>query len=200
MRTTGMVLSFVVAAVALAAGGRSIAAQQPVAPDRNATVLRWNWLKGTVWIVPANAPPNGFQIVNGKVIVPVPDQTVYQINDYKEGFFWGKLVKSLGGTASCLSMIGSVTPEGWIHMSLVTQDLSNVSRGNGIMRLRNGAWTMEWQGTSGPSPATQYTHWSYMTQTRPGLPTWYNLPIVHKSVPAFMAQCPGTGPHLPSRH
>jgi hypothetical protein len=199
MRSAGIALSIVIAAVAFAASNRNTAAQEAAAANSGVTVARWQWLKGTTWIVPANAPPNGYQIVNGKVIVPVPDQTVYQINDYKEGFFWGKLVKSLKGTASCLSMIGSVTPEGWIHMSLVTQDLSNVSRGTGIMRLRNGAWTMEWQGTSGPSPAAQYTHWSYMTLTRPGLPTWNNLPIVHKSVPAFMAQCPGTGPHLPSR-
>jgi hypothetical protein len=197
MRTAAIAVSLAAAAAVFTAGGHARA--DSIDPNGKATVLRWNWLKGTTWIVPANAPPNGFQIVNGKVIVPVPDQTVYRINDYKEGFFWGKLVKSLNGTVSCLSMIGSVTPEGWIHMSLVAEDLSNVSRGNGIMRMRNGAWTMEWQGTSGPSPSVQYTHWSYMTQTRPGLPTWNNLPIVHKSVPAFMAQCPGTGPHLPSR-
>ena len=164
--------------------------------EDNATVLRWQWLKGTTWYVPFRTPLVGFFLVNGQIVLPVVDQTVYQITDYREGYFWGKLVKSLSGSPNCSSIIGSVTPEGWIQMSLVSQDLSSVSRGTGSMRFKRGAWTMEWQGTSGPDVATQYSHWAYMTLTHPGLPSWDNLPFVNMSVPDFMAQCPGSGPTL----
>ena len=167
--------------------------------DGQATVLRWQWLKETTWYVPARNPL-GFYLVNAQTVIPVVDQTVYHITDYREGFFWGKLVKKLSGSpASCLSMIGSVTPEGWIQMSLVSQDTGAeavVSRGTGIMRFKSGAWTMEWQGASGPDAATQYSHWAYMTLTHPGLPSWDNLPFVNMSVPDFIAQCPGNGPTL----
>ncbi|MCX6552999.1 MAG: hypothetical protein NTY02_18695 [Acidobacteria bacterium] len=167
--------------------------------DGNATVLRWDWLIGTTWYVPA-ANPLGFLLLDAQTVVPVLDQTVYHITDYRQGFFWGKLVKkTTGSPPSCLSMIGSVTPEGWIQMSLVSQAKGTdaaPSRGTGIMTFRGGEWTMVWQGASGPDAATQYSHWAYMTQTRPGLPSWEDLPFVNVSVPDFMAQCPGSGPKL----
>ena len=165
----------------------------------NATVLRWQWLNGTTWYVPASNPL-GFVLVDAQTVVPVLDQTVYQITDYREGFFWGKLVKKVTGSPpSCLSMIGSVTPEGWVSMSLVSQAAGAdgvPSRGTGIMTFKGGEWTMVWQGASGPDAFNQYSHWAYMTQTRPGLPSWNNLPFVDVAVPDFMAQCPGSGPTL----
>ena len=171
----------------------------PAGADEQATVARWRWLKGTTWYVPTRNPL-GFFLADAKTVVPVVDQTVYQIYDYREGFFWGKLVKKLtGNPPSCLSVIGSVTPEGWIQMSLVTQDPQEeavVSRGTGIMRRKRGEWTMEWQGASGPSAASQYSHWAYMVQTRPGLPSWNRLPFVDMSVEQFLAQCPEDGPRL----
>jgi len=171
----------------------------PLLQDVN--FLRWSWLKGTTWYVPAQNPL-GVVLTNARTITPVLDQTVYQISDYRQGFFWGKLVKKLTGSKpSCSSIVGSVTPEGWIQMSLVPHNHDNstdvlVSRGMGIMRLTREGWTMEWQGASGPDDATQYSHWAYMTQTRPGLPSWNKLPFVNMSVEEFLAQCPEDGPGL----
>jgi len=74
----------------------------PAGADELATVARWRWLKGTTWYVPTRNP-FGFFMVDAKTIVPVVDQTVYQIYDYREGFFWGKLVKKLTGNPRVVS-------------------------------------------------------------------------------------------------
>lgn len=50
---------------------------------------RWAWLKGTTWICPVEGIP-GFTISQGQIIVPVIDQTVYQLTDYQNGYFWSR--------------------------------------------------------------------------------------------------------------
>ncbi|HYZ42636.1 MAG TPA: hypothetical protein VE687_18720 [Stellaceae bacterium] len=45
--------------------------------DSNATVPRWQWLKGTTWYVPRSPPLTGFFLLNGQTVSPVVDQTLY---------------------------------------------------------------------------------------------------------------------------
>lgn len=96
-------------------------------------------------------------------------------------------------------MFGGVAPEGVIQMSLIPQNAmaqANVSRGHGTMVMKNGEWSMQWQGTSGPDASLQYTHWAYMTQARPGMPMWDKLPVANMSVETLLAQCPKGPPKL----
>ncbi len=89
-----------------------------------ASVDRWQWLEGTYWYVPhdyllalASSPAL-------KSPLPVSDQTVYHIARYEDGYFWGTTAVSYspprGSSApevSCLQLVGSVTPEGQVHLT-----------------------------------------------------------------------------------
>lgn len=57
---------------------------QEAAPE--VTVARWEWLKDTTWVVPPNGTP-GYTLLNAETIVKVTDQTVYQVTDYRDGYF-----------------------------------------------------------------------------------------------------------------
>lgn len=168
--------------------------------DGPLTDQRWEWLKGTTWYVPTNYLRSYF-LVDGKTVVLAHDQTVYRIDEYKQGFFWGVFVMQAstpGVPVNCNSMIGSVTPEGAILMSNVSSPTDGeflVNRGFGTMRIQRGEWTMEMQGGSQDSNP-HFHHWAYMFQTHPGHPSWGNLPSVNMSVPAFLGQCPGSAARL----
>lgn len=162
------------------------------------TAKRWSWLANTYWYVPpANLPAVLFNSSSG-TLAPVSDQTVFKITGYRAGYFWGKTVTQLGsGSASCSSLVGSVTPEGRVLLTFTkTSDTSSpsVTEGFGMMVRRNGRWSMENQMFTSPSQSLQIGHWAYMTQTRPGLPSWNSLPSSGLSVPAFLSQCDGQGP------
>jgi hypothetical protein len=70
---------------------------------------------------------------------------------------------------SCLSLIGSVTPEGAITLSFTPLDRSgDETTGAGVMRRRDGAWTKENQMISTTTVADglsdrrlQIAHWAY---------------------------------------
>lgn len=162
------------------------------------TAKRWSWLANTYWYVPtSNLPAVIFNSSSG-TLAPVRDQTVFHITGYRSGYFWGKTVAQFGsGSASCSSMVGSITPEGQVLLTFTpTGDTSSpsVTEGFGMMRRKNGRWSMENQMFSPPNQSLQIGHWAYMTQTRPGLPSWDSLPSSGLSVPAFLSQCPGQGP------
>lgn len=187
------------AAVALAAGvgvDRALArtAVPAIAPQAlDATAGRWDWLQGTTWCVPAPNLPAIMVLGTERRTVPVADQTVYHISNYRAGYFTGETAVSLGGEApTCLTLAGSVTPEGTVLLTFTPRDpdaRTTVTQGMGEMRLKNGQWTMENQMSSGPSALLQIIHWAYMVQTRPGDRNWQSLPGLGISVPDFLGQC-----------
>ena len=128
--------------------------------------------------------------------VPVSDQTVYQISDYRDGYFTGRTVVALGDApVQCLTLVGSVTPEGRVLLTFVPRDPGEdavITQGVGEMRQRFGQWSMENQMTSGGSASAQVAHWAYMLQTRPGEASWRSLPGSGMSVPQFMRRCQGS--------
>jgi len=97
----------------------------PVSAAFSATVADWQWLKDSYWYVPkTNLPALRFNALNGTVS-PVFDQTVFHISDYVDGYFWGKTVVKLGqGSARCMSLVGSVTPEGNVLLTFTPTDVS----------------------------------------------------------------------------
>ncbi len=173
-------------------------ARHPVSTAVFPTVKRWSWLAGTYWYVPtSNLPAVLFNSSTG-TLAPVSDQTVFHITGYRDGYFWGKTVTQLGSSsASCSSMVGSVTPEGKVLLTFTQTSSSSspsITEGFGTMQRKVGQWTMENQMFTSPSETLQIGHWAYMVQTHPGLPSWKSLPSAGISVPAFLSQCDGCGP------
>ncbi|MDR3623462.1 MAG: hypothetical protein P4L85_29285 [Paludisphaera borealis] len=164
----------------------------PAGPAAFPTSKRWSWLADTYWYVPtANLPAILYNASSGQSTL-VSDQTVFHIEGYSKGYFWGKAVTQLGSTsASTSSMLGSVTPEGQVLLTFTltsTNSSPSVTQGFGKMTKRFGQWTMENQMFTSPTEKLQIGHWAYMVQTRPGMPSWVSLPAVGESVPTFLSQ------------
>ena len=160
-------------------------ANQRVNQAQSATPRRWQWLVDTYWNVPNRGLPAIIFTPSTGEIVKIPDQTVYHISGYKNGYFWGETVAQYGGSdPSSAALIGSVTPEGKLLLSFNTG--SSTTQGFGSMTRKNGQWTMENQMFTG-SASSQVGHWAYMVQTKPGMKSWKSLPFVNQSVPTFLS-------------
>ncbi len=156
------------------------------------TVARWSWLADTYWFVPArNLPAVLYNSTTG-TLQSVSDQTVFHIEGYRLGYFWGEAVTQLNsGSASESTMVGSVTPQGRVLLTFTqisTNSSPSITEGYGEMQRKSGQWTMENQMFTAPSETLQIGHWAYMVQTRPGMTSWKALPSVGESVPAFLDQ------------
>jgi len=161
-------------------------------------IAKWKWLANSYWYVPTNNLTAYKFNPNANSLSVVSDQTVFQITNYANGNFWGKVVAQLGAnTPSCQSIVGSVTPEGKVYITFTPNPYStgdSVIIGLGQMVMKSGKWTMVNQMSSGP-PSLQIGHWAYMLQTKPGQASWLSLPGVSTPVETFLAQCPN-GPSL----
>jgi len=171
-----------------------------VVSDSRADSSKWRWLKDTYWYVPTSGLPTMVFDGDSLELRKVSDQTVYHISGFQSGYFWGKTaVKIASAPVSCLSLVGSVTPEGKLLLTFTPVDpnlTSSVTQGIGEMRRQaGGAWTMENQMSSGPV-RLQANHWAYMHQTKPGKQSWKSLPGANMSVKDLLAECPGDGPTL----
>ncbi len=171
-------------------------AAEIVAMDNGATaaptVRRWSWLADTYWFVPVrNLPAVLYNSTTG-TLQSVRDQTVYRIEAYWLGYFWGEAVTQLNSSSPTTSTtVGSVTPEGRVMLTFTEASKNSspsITEGFGVMQRKFGQWTMENQMFTAPSETLQIGHWAYMVQTRPGMASWKSLPSVGESVPAFLNQ------------
>lgn len=85
------------------------------ASETNAT--RWSWLGeggGTYWYVPPeNLPAIQWNTADPESYTSISDQTVWHIQSYQGGYFFGPLVVKLETAPRlCQFLIGSVTPDG----------------------------------------------------------------------------------------
>lgn len=162
------------------------------------TARRWSWLGGTYWYVPAsNLSATLFDSGTG-ALLPVHDQTVFQITGYRAGYFWGKTAAQFdSSTPSASSMVGSITPQGRVLLTFTSTGSTSgplVTEGYGQMVRHRGRWSMENQMFTSPSQSLQIGHWAYMMPTHPGSPSWNSLPLAGVSVPTFLAEAGGSAP------
>ncbi len=145
----------------------------------------WSWLPGTSWYVPVDyllayvvGPP-------GRAPLPISDQTLYTLQGYDHGYFWGPTTTTMtpdsgvgkfGTRSSHLNLLGCVSPQGSILLSFSPSDPDNPAiTGYGVMQRLDGEWTMENQMAS--ESAVTVTHWAYMKQVFPGVVPSPPLPV-----------------------
>lgn len=157
----------------------------------------WQWLRGTFWIVPEeNLAAPLFSLDREKPLW-LSDQTVWQITDSANGYFWGKTAVRLRPATSGAEeqppaaqlLTGSITPEANVHMTFIPLSSSGNAQatvGIGNMRWRDGQWMAEMQMSSALTPSSVLLHWAYMVQCRPGDPSWARLPGTDQSLPEFL--------------
>ena len=162
------------------------------------TPARWSWLgegEGTYWYVPPiNLPAVQWETSDPKNYSPISDQTVWHIESYADGYFFGTVVAQFSiAPPVCQYLIGSVTPDGNVYISFnplqaSSDDTISLTTGTGKMAFKDGEWTFLMQMASGSSSA-QITHWAYMLECTPDEECWENLPGVEKGIEDFLSNC-----------
>ena len=175
-------------------------------PAMTAPADPWQWLQNTYWYVPARYLLALASNPTLKSPIPVSDQTVYHIVQFAGGYFWGptavsytRLAGSTAAAPACLQLVGSVTPEGKLHLTFTRlpsgtgggSSGSPPTVGVGTMTPQQGAWTMENQMSTTAGNNLLLTHWAYMYECKPAAPCFAALPGVGVSIPDFLAPCSG---------
>src|SRR5215470_10964743 len=142
-------------------------AAPPSTPDH------WAWLEGTDGYVPQQNLAAVETDLETLEVTAVSDQTVFHIDRYSNGSFWGLTAVQITQDPPrprCLAMVGSVTPDGSLQLTFtpilpdVPPELLPKTTGIGRMRLQHGQWKMELQMTAGIDLTKLLTHWAFMTQ------------------------------------
>lgn len=162
---------------------------------RAASSANWRFLQNSYWYVPeANLPALLSSTEDGGTYIPIGDQTVFHIQNYENGYFWGRVASELtiGGHAagrSCFQMVGSVTPEGTVNLAFTSTSTSGVeTAGFGTMRFILNQWTMENQMSTGTSGGT-VSHWAYMAQCSAGQRCMRSLPGTDLTMAELLDSC-----------
>lgn len=178
-------------------GGATAWAEAPVAPNA-ADLAEYSFLGGSTWYVPTQTlPAIEMNLANGNISA-VADQTVWAITGYRYGYFWGRtaavFTRQIAGASrsalSCASMLGSVTPDGRVHITFVPKGQKTTLgavRGIGALSRASHEWLFEMQMSTGATSVV--AHWSYMAQCRPGQACEAKLPGSALSLKQFLAQC-----------
>lgn len=155
----------------------------------------WNFLKGTYWYVPFKSLLAMQMSPTDGTVTQMIDQTVWQITNYENGYFWGNCAallyeKDTTPTAvpSSFRIMGSITPQGKVLIAFMPINQLGAlleTTGFGAMREQEKSWVFEMQMASGTSNVV--THWAFMEETQPNDVSWKQLPGTNYSVPNFLA-------------
>jgi hypothetical protein len=155
----------------------------------------WTFLANSYWYVPpANLEAIFSSTSNGGTFIPITDQTVFYIQTYQGGYFWGRVatILTIAGQSSgpnCFQLVGSVTPQGSVNLSFTPTGSSGTpTTGLGTMRFIRRQWTMENQMSTSASGGT-VTHWAYMVQCSSGQPCMQNPPGTSLTISEMLTQC-----------
>jgi hypothetical protein len=149
------------------------------------------YLINSTWVVPPETLL-AYNYVNGTHST-VSDQTVWVINEYDKGHFFGDAYTSIDRVPiSHMSIVGSVTPLGNVHITFypvgATPQTTNVINGVGRLEQINGVYTFVMQMNGSQNVLCGLSHWSYMVSVKRGDPFYKHLPGVDMSLPEFIDQ------------
>ena len=189
---------FALAIIVVAAGlSLALAAASGRAEAAKKKFTDWSWLGedgGTYWYVPEKyLPAIQWMTVDPESYTSISDQTVWHINKFEDGYFFGTLsVKFETFPVLCQFLIGSITPGGRVYIvfnSLVFPPMGSptLTVGFGDMVKVGKAWDFVMQMSSGEE--VQVAHWAFMKQCTPDDDCWDDLPGVDASIPEILLQC-----------
>lgn len=150
-----------------------------------------NLIKNTIWIVPPSTllayqySPSSYTAVT--------DQTVWIIDDYVNGYFFGSAYTAVinGGSTTYTQkkVLGTVTSGGEVYMTFIPSGaISTTDLVNGIGTFVNlqGSYQFVMQMNAG-STTDGLSHWSYMISINQESPYYDDLPGVNQSLPDFLS-------------
>jgi hypothetical protein len=161
--------------------------------DPNVKILKQigKFIRNTTWVVPPSTLL-AYEYLIG-ISTPVSDQTVWVINRYNKGYFFGDVYTSINQTpTSQLKLVGSVTPNGDVYITFYpvtgSSQSTDVVKGIGKFGIYDDKPFFIMQMNSAENNLTGLSHWSYMISVKPGDPFYQHLPGENMSVPEFINQ------------
>lgn len=148
------------------------------------------YLENTVWIVPPQTLLS-YQYSDGNNI-PTSDQTVWIINEYNHGYFFGDSYTALNGVpGSHRKIVGSITPDGEVYITFypLSENTHEADLVNGIgtFKKHNRKYFFTMQMNSAQNSFTGLSHWSFMLSVKPKDYFYQHLPGIDISVPEFIS-------------
>lgn len=151
-----------------------------------------NLIENTTWIVPPSTLL-AYEYTYSSY-TPVTDQTVWVIDDYEGGYFFGNsytaIVDSPNPTVyTQKKMIGTVTDGGAVYITFIPSGATSSTdlvNGVGTFVKLQGSYQFVMQMNSG-SNTDGLSHWSYMISITESSPYYNHLPGVDESLPEFLA-------------
>jgi len=117
----------------------------------------------------------------------VEDQTVWIIDEYKDGYVFGTSYTTVNGVPLAMAkIIGSITPDRKVEFAFHSSSITN---GSGKFKKIDGEWQFIMQMNSINTVLQQtigLSHWSYMKRVTKCDREYYHLPGVNISVPDFI--------------
>lgn len=149
------------------------------------------YIENSTWVVPPNTLL-AYTYANGNMI-PVSDQTVWVIDKFDGGYFFGNTYVSIDGAPSNqMKLVGSITPFGDVYITFYPVDgnLTNTDVVNGIGKFKKfkGRYYFVMQMNSAQNNLFGLSHWSYMLSVTEKDFFYRHLPGQNMSVPEFIAQ------------
>jgi len=148
-------------------------------------------IENTTYIVPPETLLAIF--FNDGTRLPVVDQTVWTINNFTFGYFFGEAYTYLNGNPSShTKLVGSITTLGDVFITFYPLSGStNSTIVNGVGRFEkqnDGKYYFLMQMNSAASATSGLSHWSYMISVKPGDFFYEHLPGTGGSVTDFLAK------------
>ncbi len=146
-------------------------------------------LENTTWIVPPSTLL-AYSYDSGTTKA-VSDQTVWVIDRYEQGYFFGTAYASVDTfTLSETNMVGSITPSGEVYITFYpisgSSSSTDVVKGIGQFKKKDGKYRFVMQMNSADGTPQGLSHWSYMISVLPNDYFYQHLPGIGKSVPQFI--------------
>lgn len=147
-------------------------------------------IENTIWVVPPHSLL-AFEYEEGTHST-VSDQTVWVIDSFKKGYFFGHSYESINQTnLSQMKIMGSVTDLGDVYITFYPLDGSPESKvvtGLGKFLKKNGQYVFLMQMNSSPTNSSGLSHWAYMVSVNKESCFYQNLPGENMSLPDFLKQ------------
>lgn len=149
-----------------------------------------NLIKNTIWIVPPSTLL-AYQYTATNYTA-VTDQTVWVIDNYDNGYFFGMaytaVINSGSTTYTQKKMLGTVTSGGEVYITFIPSEVistTDLVNGVGTFVKLQGSYQFVMQMNAG-STTDGLSHWSYMISIDQNSPYYYNLPGVNQSLTEFL--------------
>lgn len=149
------------------------------------------YIKNSTYIVPPNTLL-AYQYANS-VNTPIVDQTVWVIDRYDSGYYFGKAYVALNGQpSSALNLVGSVMVSGDVYVTFFPENGSpkdtDIVTGLGKFTITKEGGYFTMQMNSAQNSVFGIAHCSYMIPVKPDDYLYQHLPSLDISVPEFIAE------------